>query len=791
MPSSTYVARLPGPFAALLQAAELGGFVLDPLPPVRVRDTYLDTETGALLAEGAVLRARTMDGETTLTLRPMSGDGPAYEASGEEGRAELPPGDLAEAVAQVAGRDPLAPILRLRQYRTPRIAYDGERLVGLVSFDVVVYELDDGHVVANEVEIEFEDDVPDGDLQRFDRVLCTNGLERAGSSKMERGLLRARRSLDQPVLLLPDERAALVRLRERGTAEERRRAQVMLLDARGFSTQTIADQARVSPSGVDAIRQQFRAVRMDAMRSGTVFDPRAAEDARAEARLAVSEFEDLDALLDAFHAPVDETPDLVGPPMAPLRPVPVFVPDVGWERSAALAEPPPPPTEDADADWLDAPRFEPVGQALMPQEDRRDADPADDLQPAASMSPSGVAAEGVAAESSAADDPDARAEPSPTRWVDAAVAPAEREEPAPTPPSGSWLQAALAPALADRAPWPATRPATMWSQRDPLDALVSGASSGAAPDPFAALAVPSARSARVDGETPILEAAWLTIGHQVAAFESATDALFQEAGARQARRLFLSAHRVRLALESFAPYLPDRAVERMTGALRRLVQTLDAALDYDRAASVDASAPGNREGDRPPGGTLAARRDACLGEARDILEGGRQRAWGHRSRRLLGRLQAQGRDGLLIGDDFPAAPDDFIGEVGDRPVPSRLKHVLGSLVWHRYEDVLAFENDIDGELTAELAYHFATAVSGLHFVLGLAETTTPEAARELARVLDQAEALAAAFRHERRTAELTGASGGFEHGAAEVREVWRLLASPEFRQRLALVAVGA
>ena len=319
----------------------------------------------------------------------------------------------------------------------------------------------------------------------------------------------------------------------------------------------------------------------------------------------------------------------------------------------------------------------------------------------------------------------------------------------------------------------------MWSRRDPLRELVAGTvqSASSAPDPFAEAAVPSARLARVSGETPILEAAWLTIGHQVSAFESATDELFRDAGARQARRLFLSAHRVRLALESFAPYLPDRAVERMTGALRRLVQTLDLALDYDRATDADPS--------------LTARRDACLDEARAILEGGRQRAWGHRSRRLLGRLQSQGREGLLIGDDFPAAPDDFIGEVGDRPVPSRLKHVLGSLVWRRYEDVLAFEDEIDGAISADLAYHFATAVSGLHFVLGLAEATTPDAARELAQVLDQAEALAAAYRHERRTAELAGGAEAFAHSPDELREVWRLLASPEFRRRLSTVAIGA
>ena len=773
MPPTTYVASQPGPFAALLQAAELGGFRLDPMPPVRVHDVYLDTETGDLLARGATLRSRTLDGgASSLSLRPLDGRPAEAEAQADPADiAILPDGPLSDAVSEMTGGQALHPILRLRQYRTPRIAYDGARMVGLVSFDVVVYETDAGNVVANEVELEFSD--PDRDVPRLDAVLQANGLEPAERTKLERGILRAHQDLGSPALLLPDERAALDALRAQGTAEERRRAQIVLLDARGYSANTIAEQTQTSPARTETVRRQFRAARMTAMRSGAALSPPSQRSSsRADPRSVADGFDDLDAMLASFQTPLDETPVLDGPPLAPLDPVPEFVPTVGWERSASLSVPPLDRPETRDG----APRFEPVGEALTRGGvgadlaeggwEGREAEPyaPEDSVGAAPEGSLGAAPEGSV--SAAADG----------GWVQAAVAP---PDPAAAPstasqsPPASWIEAAIAPADQTAAPRGAT-----WSRPLDVDGPHPEPPGTDTVDPFADEAITeSSHSRQVTGDTPILEAAWLTIGHQVAAFERATDSLFQSGSVRDARRLFLSAHRVRLALESFGPYLPDRAVERMTGALRRLVLTLDAAQDYDRAVA---------EGARH----LEPVRDAHLESARRILEGGRQRAWGHRSKRLLGRLQAQGREGLLIGDDFPAPPDDFIGEVGDRPVPSRLRHVLGSLVWRRYEDILAFEDDIETAFTPDLAYHLATAVSGLHFVLGLAEHTTPDAARDLARVLNRAEALAAAYRHERQTAALRDGQGELRYAAEEVREVWRLLASAQFRERLARVAVG-
>jgi hypothetical protein len=291
---------------------------------------------------------------------------------------------------------------------------------------------------------------------------------------------------------------------------------------------------------------------------------------------------------------------------------------------------------------------------------------------------------------------------------------------------------------------------------------------GEATPPIATPAEAPPRRPRLHGDTPLLDAAQVSLAYAVAAFEHAVDAFLRRPGAHDARRVLLAAHRTRLAAESFAPFLPREAADRVVRALRVVADAAEQVLD-------------------------AARRDPTHGSSgfelsvaslRGILDSGRQRAWGARARRLLDRLGAQQADGLLLGDDFPAPPDDFAGRPGDLPVPTRLRHVLASMLWTRYEAIRAFEDEMRPGMDPELAYHLAIAVSGLHYVLGIAEQSAHAPVADMARTLDEAERVAASFRHAHADAQPA------ECDDAQVLATWEALMSDAFRSDLAAIAAS-
>ncbi|HLA64221.1 MAG TPA: helix-turn-helix domain-containing protein, partial [Rhodothermales bacterium] len=275
MPAETkYIARRSGPFAALMQATELAGLRLEVLPPVSLRDAYFDTVAGDLLRQGYVLRVREQGRLASAQLRALR-----HDATGTPGDADaaleppltgptlplLPEGPLRDAVDWLAGEAPLRALLRLRQYRSARVAYEGSRLVGVLSLDVVGYELPAGLHVANEVEVELAETGSEDDLNRLDPVLRARGLEPTSRSKFERGVLRLQRGPEDPLLLLPDERAALDALMETPDPAIRRRARVILLASRGYRDETVSAKAGLSPSRVRHWVQRFREGRLDAL----------------------------------------------------------------------------------------------------------------------------------------------------------------------------------------------------------------------------------------------------------------------------------------------------------------------------------------------------------------------------------------------------------------------------------------------------------------------------------------------------------------------------------------------
>ena len=711
MTPTTYVARQPGPFSALLQARELGGYTLQALPPRRVNDRYEDTDDGALLSQGLTLRIREQEGEWTAALRPIRRGlvGPVAEASygvawtPPVGQLPLPPGELAEAVRRIVGTDPVAPLIRLRQYRTPRLAYDGSRLVALLSFDVVVYEVPGAHVVSNELEIELARNGSEADLERLSPVLGRHGLEPVHLSKLERGVLRVHRALDEPVLLLPDERAALEVHVAASDPMLKRRARVVLLDARGYRALTIAGQVGLSTSRVRHWQQQFREHRMGIFTSA---EPSSSPASSPVPTYRVSEIVDRGDGSPPREPAASASPSRVDSPEAPRTPVSVgdgSPSQIPFAQGPSVAvpspNPPQPPVELAN-DPEEGPDEE-GDDVVQASEDM--AELLEMFQPSETETPLLADDEGSESEETDMEDPEEDKPPLAVRQ--------------PPKRGAGHRRAFLAP------------------------------------------------------DTPILSAAHDTLTHYISAYHHAVERFHVDTSSKSAQRLLLAAHRVRLAIEAFDAYLPEAAAARLVAALRPLAAALDHVVELERVVQVGVDA-------------AASPRDEALSAASRHLTPERHTIWMERADRLTGRLAEQIDSGLLIGDDFPLVTDDWVGQPGDRPMPSRLRHILASVVWEQYESVRAFQDEVEHGLNMLTAHHLAVAVSGLHFALGLAsKASDPSAVREAASQLDEAERVVAAFRTATRS-RTEGAS------PADVREAWASLEEVAFRQLLGTITAA-
>ena len=712
MPTTTYVARRPGPFSALVQASEIGGLRLEPHPPVRVLDRFYDTDDGELLRRGLVLRVREQGGRVTAGLRPV--EGPADAAAdtaadldlpadvGGPGPLRLPPSALADTVATAVGDDPLRPLLAVRQYRTPRMAYDGDAAVGVVSFDVVVYEGGGARVVSNEVDVEPTRGADP--LARLAPVFGARGLERTERSKAARGILHLRRPLGEAVLLLPDERRALEVAVASADSGLRRRAHVILLDARGFRPDTIAAQTGLSMLRVREWREQFRAVRLG------LLDPHAP------------------AAAPLPHSPVAEPAPDLSPDPEPARP-PAGVEGDGLSLGADV------PAADID-DLLDL--FTPSATDTPLLGDLAGAD--DD-------------AFDLADRGTAAEPPDSPLSRDPYPVV---LGPARSVA---TDEVDAFAEVDLSALRSSERARSVAR-----------TAAITAARSGRSVPSRVAEASDAASEARpaLDGDTPLLAAAQAMVAHAIADFDARAERFLTARTPSAARRLLVAAHGLRLAVETFEAALPTEAARRLVTALRPLVSSLDAALDAARTAAALGGGPAH-----------VLRATNALSEAAERLAGTRH-GWGARARRIVARLASQSADGAVRSDDAPLV-DDFVGAPGDAPSPTRLRHVVGSAVWSRFEAVRAFEDELDRP-TPQLASHLAVALSGLRYVVGLVEPSAGEAASAVSAELADAErrVVEARQRHERGEADALGV----------LTDVWSRVTARPFKKRIAAVVVA-
>ena len=263
-----YLAPDPGRFAAMMHRRTLAGYRFDPLPPFGVRDDYMDTAQSNLLAQGFVFRLRDQEGNPTVGMLKQLDNGEAtrrreiIEAEFAVESPTLPEGELRDAVRRLVGQAQLRGLLSLRQYRTPRAVYQSDRLVGLLSLDVVAYETGPGLLVTNELKVELASSGEGDDLVLLDAELRDLGLEPSPLTKFERALFRLGQMPDQPLRLLPREREALERL----VADplDARRAQIVLRAAEGDGPDAIASAVDLSRSRVRHWLHAFRQERLGA-----------------------------------------------------------------------------------------------------------------------------------------------------------------------------------------------------------------------------------------------------------------------------------------------------------------------------------------------------------------------------------------------------------------------------------------------------------------------------------------------------------------------------------------------
>ncbi|MEM6326486.1 MAG: CYTH domain-containing protein [Bacteroidota bacterium] len=796
MPSRTYVEQRLGALAALSKATDLAGYRLEPHPPFGLRDRYFDTDDGELLRRGLCLRVREKGDERRALLRPVrpSDDGPVVDVpleSADQLESLEPLRDVLIRVTGAPEPPPLLPLLSLRQYRTPRATFDRDRFVGLLSFDVVVFELPDGPHASNELDVELAEAGTEADLHALDPFLRAAGLEQAARTKVERGIEKIPRRMTEPLLLLPHERDVLDEILTSGDALHQRRARVLLLDARGFRSATIANQLGLSTARVRHWKQLFRDQRLEVFEGAAVV-------ASASPAYTVSEI--VAGAPDGPFVPPSDPP--VVTEADPLDAAAAHVHPEGSDATPA-SEPPPDSGGDGatvdmtalsgDLDDLldlfqpratDTPLLGPDGgspaveAAGLPTEapaPETEADtPADDATPPEERLPEALASEAPAAEP--ATEPVSEAPVSEEIESPSAEAPfteasgteaLPQDDPIPEPPSADARPPDAAPSAETSPAVPAgdetkaERPTlslvrlgdaeddepTVDAEDEP-DAVAAPVVEAAA----ATAARPSVRRPRLHPDDPLASAAHDVLAYHVGQVGWCAADLDRDRGPY---RLYLALHRVRLSLEVFAPVLPADAVARLHAGLRRLAVGLGRAIELERDASPEAE----------------VRRARALDAVRTLLEGGTFAAWIGQAERLVDRLAAQRDAGAEALDDAPLPWDDYIGDVEDQPSRSRLGHLLGTALWSRVEAAMVWGRDA-ASVAREDAYPFALACSGIRFVLGLAERVAPDPVREADARLEQIEA---ALMHTHRG------------GSDEAADAWKQFRGDELRSALAEV----
>ena len=768
---SKYIVNRAGVFSALLGAKTLGGYRLEPLASVQVRDTYLDTEAGDLLSQGYVLRIREQGDDVLATLKSMGGaEGPLHrriemEASidqslDEEGRLDLPEGPLKETLDELIGDSVLFPLVRLRQYRSPRVVFDGNRLVGVLSLDVIATETEVGPDVSHQVEVELAEDGREADIYRLDPILKELGLEDAGTSKFERGLVLLQRSPATAIRLLPDEQTALRRYQEAGTPLLRRRARILLLSARGLDPPTVAGKVGLSLLRVEHWVDAFRRKRMSIFEDATMQRGALRGGSRAR-RYDVAELVSAGPPVPSLFSADGRLEQKWAGPARGKWGAPHSPNDTDGSRGSASSE-------IVREESIEAERHAPEPIGAVSTGDGAGGRPPVLEHPVEESVEAGATIE----------NPITMAPPEPEAHHKAAAAtehlPAVEEIATDVDPRSSATGA------------------------DAADLIEVTAS---------VISIPERPV--LGAEESVLSATERVLRYQYAWY---ADAMKRVAGTvgepRSIRRLLIAVHRLRIVLQLFGDYLPPTHAQRLHQGLRGTARSLDALSDLDHGIAHMVSSRTDASEDEAIGfgvvlDSLNEEPQAAWEAVHVRLGNAAHTQWAHRLETLLEWLGGQVDDGVAVGEFSPSEPDNYLDNLAGPPKRTLLQHMLGSAVWRRYEGLRAFDFTV-GAATDDLLRPLGVACAAMQYVLALTSGCSDEPIGDVAGPMARLESHLAMLHHARLTADTldTFADVG---GVAKLRDrlrdiqaeviaeaagMWGALIEPTYRQSLGRVVAS-
>ncbi|HZQ10259.1 MAG TPA: CYTH domain-containing protein [Anaerolineae bacterium] len=163
----------------------LNGYTLGAAKTLSMRDTFYDTPQHNFRAARQVLRVRQRsDGRFIVTLKGDTERRDAIHSRSEievtlkklnKGHldiAAMPSPELRHALTQIAGEQPLAPLMSIQQRRTVRAVRHARRMIGEWSSDRVQFRAGTRRRVFYELEIELKKSGTVNDLEKIAEVLA-------------------------------------------------------------------------------------------------------------------------------------------------------------------------------------------------------------------------------------------------------------------------------------------------------------------------------------------------------------------------------------------------------------------------------------------------------------------------------------------------------------------------------------------------------------------------------------------------------------------------------------------
>lgn len=674
---SKYTAPTRHAFDRLASVVSLADYHLEPLPPFDVRDTYYDSPQKDLLGAGYVLRVRHQRGQAHATIKNLNEATGAVHKREElelhlEGRGlqDLPEGTFRSFLAQHVDLLHLQKLLDIHQTRLPRGVFDGERLVGVLTFDRVVTPQSEDGDVTYEVELELAHTGREADLYLLDPVLRSLGLEPETKSKFERRILQTQTGAYGSLVILPHEKERLKEIEASGLPLHRRRAHVILLAGGGLRPTTIANKVGLSPGRVVHWIEEYRAHRVSIFADDVI--QKDSTPLKKKRRFNVSE------LISTTHD------------------VPALFPDESTvqDRGGSF---------DSEGWTIERFRSPESGDGVVIPEKTSHIEPADLLfDEVGSRTGPGSSSEGTHVyQPLETDDPEQQS----VLNKDETVLELDAEHHTDT--KLQMEQSAASLTVYDEA--------VSISPNRPVVETSPDRQNG------------EVNRLKLKASDPILVACSRLLKNNITRFlEAKQRACLEDSGLTDARKALLSAHRIRITLKLFEPYLPSRPTKALHSTLGLFARPLDQLCNsiqvdtYVQSVWVDESTAGPATASD----ALRTELEHTVAEKKafvvDLLESDEFGLWEQRLRRLITYVDDCARQDVKNVEQIANIADDYLDSVDNRPHPAILGHFLGSRIWTLYEHLQAygqFSADAPADVLRRLGLNCAT----LQYLIGLVD----------------------------------------------------------------------